>query len=153
MSKSKKKQKARERVREEAPLAPPPEAPDATEEPALALPERKPMPLDQGLYDRVVAAATKAGQLREEGDRLTWVYNGDAVAMKYTEPGEAENEPARVLVAAFRQGVVFQVEGETQLAYQPGAWELELDKLEPAPDDEDDDDVEDDVEDEPDDAT
>src|SRR4051812_15254520 len=114
MSKSKKKQTARKRV-----------ADQPAEEPVVALPERQEMPLNQALYDRVVAAATKAGQMREEGDRLTWVYNGDAVAMKYTEPDE--QAPARILVAAFRQGVVFQVEGEKQVAYQPGPWELELD--------------------------
>jgi hypothetical protein len=124
MSKSKKKQKARERAQEVA-----------REDQPMALPVRKEMPLDQALYDRVVAAATRAGQMREEGDRMSYVYNGDAVAMKYTEADE--KEPARVLVAAFRQGVVFQVEGDRQVVYQRGPWEQELDELEPATDDED----------------
>jgi hypothetical protein len=125
MSKSKKKQTARKRATEQPP-----------EEVAMDLPAPKELPLNQALHDRIVAAATRAGQMREEGERMSWVYNGDAVALKYTEGDEAQ--PARILVAAFRQGVVFQVEGDRQVVYQPGAWEQELDRLEPAPDDEED---------------
>lgn len=126
MSKSKKKQTARKRATEQPP------------EEALELPTPKETPLNQALYDAIVAAATKAGQMREEGERMSWVYNGDAVALKYTEADETQ--PARILVAAFRQGVVFQVEGDRQVVYQPGPWEQELEKLEPSEDDEEDED-------------
>jgi hypothetical protein len=148
MSKSKKKQRARERSKDElgntepAPLTVIPLAPtDAAnddgadlddpddQEPALALPDHKDMPLDQQLFDRAVTAAIQAGQMREEGDRLCYLFNGESVAMKYTEPGEEDGQPARLLIAAFRQGVVFQVEGDRQVVYQPGPWERELEAL------------------------
>lgn len=152
MSKSRKKQQARKRetaTREgealehhvhAAPLL------DAEEDerddtPALALPEKREMPLDQALFDRVVATATRAGVMREEGDRLVYLYNGDTVALKFVEPGEGADEPARILVAAFRQGVVYQVEGDRQVVYRPGPWEAALDQLADAPDEESDEDV------------
>lgn len=145
MSKSKKKQRARARAQEElqavVPAAPQPENDDFDEPddgPSLALPEHHPTPVDQALFDRVVAAAIHAGQMREEGDRLVYLYNADTLALKYTEPGEGEGELARVMVAAFRQGVVYQVEGDRQLVYRPGDWEAQLAAvLEAPPPDED----------------
>jgi hypothetical protein len=161
MSKSKKKQRARERSKEELsgpdatletviPLATAPTVDDNLDDdfddeeagapPALGLPERKDMPIDQVLFDRAVAAAINAGVMREEGDRLCYLFNGESIALKYTEPGEEDDQPARLLIAAFRQGVVFQVEGDRQVVYQPGNWEQELERLatlEP-PDDEED---------------
>jgi hypothetical protein len=137
MSKSRKKQRARERALEAETTPQPAVELEAVEE----LPPPEPTPLNEALYDLAIRAATQAGQMREEGERLAWVFNGDAIALKYTEPGEAEDQPARLLIAAFRQGVVFQVEGERQVVYQPGPWEAELTRLttlEPPEDDEDD---------------
>lgn len=133
MSKSRKKQRARAQNQQDAVVAhltkTVPVAETAPEVTPPASPEKPAQPLNQALYDLAVAAATNAGQMREEGDRLSWVYNGDALAMKYTEPGDEDSSPARLMVAAFRRGVVFQVEGERQVVYQAGDWEAELTRL------------------------
>ena len=56
--------------------------------------------------------------------------------MKYTEPGEGEGQPARLMIAAFKQGVVLQTEGDRLVVYRAGDWEQSLEGLEPAADDE-----------------
>lgn len=138
MSKSRKKQQARKRAESDTfepvePLAPEPES-----EPALALPQVRETPLDEPLYHALVEAATRAGAMREEGEQLAYVYNGDTLAIKYVEPGE-DGQPATLMAAAFRQGVVYQARGETQLVYKPGDWEKGLAAIAAAEPDEDED--------------
>lgn len=144
MSKSRKKQKARERGHAE--FGPPAQEPsevlesvipgiveelpveeDDDDEPELALPEQREQALDESLFHDAIEAATRAGVMREEGDRLTYLYNGDTLSLKYMEPTDTEG--AFLLIAAFRRGVVFQVRNGKQVVYQPGDWEAEIRRL------------------------
>ncbi len=119
MSKSSKKQKARERARETEGGAPaPPASPQAAGATAV----------DEALFERVAEAVMLAGEPHEEGDRQVWLYNGDTLSIKYVE--EDDQHPRRLMVAAFRRGVVYQVEGDRQVVHQPGDWRERL----PAPD-------------------
>lgn len=137
MSKSTKKQKERERAREaelalSPPVTPPAVAPQArppAAPPAAAAPQAQPpaspqaagaTAVDEALFEQVAEAAMHAGEPREEGDRQAWVYNGETLSIKYVE--EDEDAPRRLMVAAFRQGVVFQVEGDRQVVHKPGDW-------------------------------
>jgi hypothetical protein len=150
VSKSKKKQAARKRATEgglvpdgpqvvEAYLAAPDEAagddaPDAEfdefdDGPSLALPTKQAQPLNEALYEKALAAVTGHGVMRDEGDALSYLYNGDTLSMKFTEGAEGTGDPDRLMIAAFRKGVVFQTEGETQVVYQPGDWEAEITRL------------------------
>jgi hypothetical protein len=104
MSKSEKKQRARARAQ-------------ASEVGAAAPATPVPSPVDEALYARVRAAVRAAGDQDEAG---AWLYNGDTVSIKLVE-GDA-GTPRRVLVAAFQQGVVFQVEGDRQVVRRPGGW-------------------------------
>jgi hypothetical protein len=137
MSKSKKKQTARKRAQEDVPTELPLVEEDDFDEPddtpSIALPERKPQPLNEALYEQAVAAATAHGVMREEGEALAYLYNGDTLSMKFVEAPEDTDEPDRLMIAAFRQGVVFQTEGQTQVVYQPGDWEQEIARLADTP--------------------
>jgi hypothetical protein len=154
MSKSRKKQKVRERAQQaeqagfvpgQAPEAGPgaavpapprprqpqaarPAAPKAAE-PTLSLPKPSQQPLNQAVFDLAVQAATNQGVMREEGERLSYLYNGEALAVKYVEPGPGGQPGASVMVAAFKRGVVYQVNDGRQVVYQPGDWEQNLQAL------------------------
>jgi hypothetical protein len=104
MSKSQKKQRERARAQ-------------ASEGGAAAPVAPAPSLVDEALYERVRAAVRAAGEQDEAG---AWLYNGDTVSIKLVE-GDGDT-PRRVLVAAFQQGVVFQVEGERQVVRRPGEW-------------------------------
>ncbi|HEY9720494.1 MAG TPA: hypothetical protein V6D47_00660 [Oscillatoriaceae cyanobacterium] len=137
MSKSRKKQQARKRAEDQTVETVELLGPGPDEEPALALPEKRETALHEALYTVLVEAATRVGVMREEGEQLAYVYNGDTISLKYVEPGE-EGQPATLMVAAFRQGVVYQAHGETQLVYKPGEWEQAIAALastEPADED------------------
>jgi hypothetical protein len=141
MSKSKKKQKARERGEgENTPLefvvpksafvpGPVEELPLEAEDDGetLELPAPKAQALDEKLFHDAIEAATRAGVMREEGDRLCYLYNGDTLSLKYMEPTDTEG--AFVLIAAFRLGVVYQVRNGTQVVYKAGDWEADIHKL------------------------
>lgn len=149
MSKSKKKQAARKRTAEGASSAPEMELestvpalepeledddfdePDDT--PSLAMPEKQAQPLNEALYEQAVAAATAHGVMREEGEALAYLYNGETLSMKFVEAPEGTEEPDRLMIAAFRQGVVFQTEGHSQVVYKPGDWEREIARLADTP--------------------
>lgn len=120
MSKSRKRQTARKNADAGAPFAPLPAAGFASA-PADA------PGLDPALYERLVAIVSDIGEEREEGDRLAYVYNGDAISAKYVEGND--DEPASLLVAAFKLGVVLQVRGDQLVRYQPGAWLQQLEHL------------------------
>lgn len=134
MSKSRKKQKARERGQQDAPAPLEPIAPVEDDlddeddgEPSLALPDERPQDLSEGLFHDAIEAASRAGVMREEGDRIAYVYNGEQLSLKYVEPSDTEG--AALMIAAFRRGVVFQVRDGVQVVYQPGDWEAEIRRL------------------------
>lgn len=149
MSKSKKKQTARKRAADGAPGAPemelestvPALEPELEDDefdepddgPSLALPEKQAQPLNETLYEQAVAAATAHGVMREEGESLAYLYNGETLSLKFVEAAEGTDEPDRLMIAAFRQGVVFQTEGQTQVVYKPGEWEQEIARLADTP--------------------
>lgn len=116
MSKRDKKRRDRNRA--------PGETTAGTPEAGPAPPQTPPQPVDAALLARVAAAAEAVGNRVEEGDRVLYLYNGETLAIKYV----ASPEPS-ALVAAFRLGVVFQVEGDRQLRYAPGDWEEDLARL------------------------
>lgn len=146
MSKSAKKQKERERARQAELAAGAPTGPEAfpaVEGAAAPPPAPRPKPapapevqpplspkaagataVDEDLFETVAEAAMMAGEPREEGEAQAWVYNGDTLAIKYVE--ETDDTPRRLMVAAFRQGVVFQVEGDKQVVHRPGDWVQQL---------------------------
>jgi hypothetical protein len=72
------------------------------------------------LQARIVAAVMAHGEAHTENEIETWLYNGDTLSIKYVAP--TGTQPLRLMVAAFRQGIVFQVEGETQQALKRGDW-------------------------------
>lgn len=125
MSKSAKKQKERARAQaaEAAAAAPNAMAADAPRMPASPKAAGA-TGVDEALFEKVAEAAMLAGEPREEGERQAWVYNGDTLSIKYVEEDDAH--PRRLMVAAFRQGVVFQVEGDRQVVNSPGPWVDEL---------------------------
>lgn len=131
MSKSRKKQKARERAQQEQPSeALEPVEVDEDEDDgveALELPELRPQALSEGIFHEAVEAAGRCGVMREEGDRIAYLYNGPELSMKYVEPSDTEG--ATMMIAAFRRGVVFQVRDGVQVVYQPGEWEEEIRRL------------------------
>lgn len=130
MSKSKKKQVAR--AREQAAAAPQvdleddddqaPADPDATRPQEAAAAGGS--AVDEALFERLVELVHALGEDREEGDQIAWVWNGPSMAIKYVE-GEDEL-PRRMMVAAFKRGVVFQVEGDRQLVRRTDGWEADL---------------------------
>ena len=130
MSKSAKKQTERERAQAAERAAAQGAGPEAagTPTPAGADQAQPPMSpkaagataVDEALFEQVAEAAMLAGEPREEGEAQAWLYNGDTLSIKYVEEGEGT--PRRLMVAAFRQGVVFQVEGDRQVVHRAGAW-------------------------------
>ncbi|MEB3196414.1 MAG: hypothetical protein VKP62_04350 [Candidatus Sericytochromatia bacterium] len=87
---------------------------------AADLPTEATSPRDEALFARLVTIATQHGEAIAQDGCQVWVYNGDTVSIKYVEAlGDA---PERLMVAAFRQGVVFQVRGTRQLALRRGPW-------------------------------
>jgi hypothetical protein len=120
MSKSYKKQRERERARQGA-VEGSAEMPGQTPQAPLGL-EIKGKPLKIALYESIVSTLKRVGEQQAEGDRNAWIYNGEALAMKHLEPDS-------LLVAAFKQGVVFQSQGDRQIIYKPGAWEAVLGEL------------------------
>jgi hypothetical protein len=148
MSKSKKKQVARERAQQAegegaiprsfappagaAPVRPPKQAPAPAPEVRMPASPRAASgtPVDEALFERVAEVAELVGQPLDEGERQAWAYNGDTFSIKYVEEGEdPEAQPRRLMVAAFRLGVVYQVEGDRQVVYQPGDWEARAQAL------------------------
>lgn len=91
-------------------------APQSPNKPAPAAPVSG----DPALQARIVEAVTTHGESHSDGDITTWLYNGDTLSIKYVAP--TATQPLRLMVAAFRQGVVFQVEGETQQVLKRGDW-------------------------------
>src|SRR4051812_1641012 len=95
MSKSKKKQAARKRATEadstpgtELESSVPALEPELDEDfdepddaPSLALPERQPQPLNEALYEQALAAATAHGTMREEGEALAYLFNGETLSL------------------------------------------------------------------------
>ena len=122
MSKSHKKQKERERARAAEPGATP--APEAEARPPASPRAAGATAVDEALFEQVAEAVMLAGEPHEEGDRQAWLYNGDTLSIKYVEEDDAA--PRRLMVAAFRRGVVFQVEGDRQVVHQPGDWVASL---------------------------
>lgn len=80
--------------------------------------------VDEDLFERVSEAVHALGEDREEGEQIAWVWSGASMSVKYVE--EEGDLPRRLMVAAFKRGVVYQVEGDRQLVYQAGPWEAEL---------------------------
>lgn len=105
MTKSTQKRRARERAQDLSP--------------GTAAPRPSPTtgPVDEALFEKVAASARAAGEAVDAG---TWLYNGDTLSIKLVV-GDAHT-PRRLLVAAFQQGVVFQVEGDRQLTRRVGPW-------------------------------
>ncbi|MEB3285011.1 MAG: hypothetical protein VKN33_06980 [Candidatus Sericytochromatia bacterium] len=79
-----------------------------------------PLSAEPALQARIIDAVTTHGEAHREGEVTTWLYNGDTLSIKYVAAGPTQ--PLRLMVAAFRQGVVFQIEGEQQQVLKRGEW-------------------------------
>jgi hypothetical protein len=89
-------------------------------------PAKPPAPVaaDPALQARIIKAVTTHGESHTEGEIETWLYNGETLSIKYVAP--TASQPLRLMVAAFRQGIVFQVEGATQQVLKRGEWVASL---------------------------
>jgi hypothetical protein len=118
MSKSKKKQRARAaQARGDF---------DTALSPAVSETIAKPLVLDRVLYDRICDTVRAWGVSALEGGRLTHVYNGETLSIKYVAGDAADGRGERVMVEAFRQGIVFQMEDGQLLVQMSGAWVEQL---------------------------